>query len=192
MTHRLYCYVDESGQDTHGALFIVAVVITGEQRELLSQLLEQIEQKTGKGTRKWHKVTPQRRKTYITAVFQLMGEMRANCHIVAGLRFSRLDYLAQMAEIIAAALITQGDYRATILVDALEGKGPQILGARMRQLGANIRKVRGIRREENDPLLRLADAVCGLVRHAYEGNGEMQQIMQTAITNGMIVIDEQQ
>jgi hypothetical protein len=60
----------------------------------------------------------------------------------------------------------------------------------MRQLGANIRKVRGIRREENDPLLRLADAVCGLARHAYEGNGEMQQIMQTAITNGMIVIDE--
>jgi hypothetical protein len=86
--------------------------------------------------------------------------------------------------------MTQGEYRATILVDALEGKGSQILGARMRQLGANIRKVRGIRREENDPLLRLADAVCGLVRHAYEGNEEMQRIMQTAIANRMIVIDE--
>jgi hypothetical protein len=152
--------------------------------------LGQIEQESGKGTRKWHKVTPQRRQVYIAAVLQLIEKMRENCHIVVGLRFSTLDYLVQMADIVANALSFQEDYRATILVDALEAKGAQILGARMRQHGANIRKVRGIRREENDALLRMADAVCGLVRHAYEGDGEMQKFMQAAIAHGMIVIDK--
>ena len=30
---KLYAYVDESGQDTSGALFLVSVVITGAARE---------------------------------------------------------------------------------------------------------------------------------------------------------------
>ena len=29
MTTKLYCYVDETGQDTQGCLFLVAVVVTG-------------------------------------------------------------------------------------------------------------------------------------------------------------------
>jgi hypothetical protein len=191
VTHKLYCYVDESGQDTHGAVFIVAVVITSEQRESLLTSLEQIERTSGRGTRKWHKTIPQRRKAYITAALHLVDEQRSNCHIVVGLRFSTLDYLSQMAEIISAALMTQQDHRATVLVDALEAKGAQILGARMRQMGVNIRKVRGIRREENDPLLRLADAICGLARHAYENDMEMREAMQTALAKGLISIDHQ-
>ena len=33
MIHKLYCYVDESGQDTRGALFVVAAVVAAEDRE---------------------------------------------------------------------------------------------------------------------------------------------------------------
>ncbi len=46
---RLFCYVDESGQDTKGALFIVSVVITGQERESLIQICEAIERECGKG-----------------------------------------------------------------------------------------------------------------------------------------------
>ena len=42
-TKKLYCYVDETGQDTKGRFFLVAIVITGEEREELIKELEKIE-----------------------------------------------------------------------------------------------------------------------------------------------------
>ena len=33
MTQKFYCYVDETGQDTQGELFIVSVVIADQERE---------------------------------------------------------------------------------------------------------------------------------------------------------------
>jgi hypothetical protein len=51
---KLFCYIDESGQDTEGAYFIVAVVISDQQAiQGLGRTLEQIEQQTTKGRRKW-------------------------------------------------------------------------------------------------------------------------------------------
>ena len=45
---KLYCYVDESGQDPQSEIFIVAVVVTGEQRDKLLQPCEQLEKVSGK------------------------------------------------------------------------------------------------------------------------------------------------
>jgi hypothetical protein len=39
----------------------------------------------------------------------------------------------------------------------------------LRDLHIQTRKVRGVRKDENDALIRLADAVCGLVRDAEDG-----------------------
>lgn len=49
---KLYCYVDETGQDTQGELFIVSVVVTKKDREEITQSLEKFEQETGKGKTK--------------------------------------------------------------------------------------------------------------------------------------------
>ena len=40
---KLYCYVDETGQDTKGAMFLVVVVITAEDPDALRTALERIE-----------------------------------------------------------------------------------------------------------------------------------------------------
>ena len=50
---KLYCYVDESGQDTKGDLFLVSVVITEEERDELRRKLIKIEKTSQKGQRKW-------------------------------------------------------------------------------------------------------------------------------------------
>lgn len=50
---KLYCYIDETGQDNFGRLFIVAVVITGKKREDLRYLLRHIETTSEKGRHKW-------------------------------------------------------------------------------------------------------------------------------------------
>lgn len=52
---KLYAYVDESGQDTKGALFVVGVVVLETERESILKELEQIEEKSGKRVRKWNK-----------------------------------------------------------------------------------------------------------------------------------------
>jgi len=54
---KLYCYVDESGQDTEGRLFLVSVLLTSSEREGLRGRLREIEQTSGKGTRKWTRST---------------------------------------------------------------------------------------------------------------------------------------
>lgn len=46
---KLYCYVDENGQDTKGDIFIVSVVVTGKERDRLLNLCEEIEVESGKG-----------------------------------------------------------------------------------------------------------------------------------------------
>ena len=51
---KLYCYIDETGQDTLGELFIVAIVVTDERQRELEKSLEAIEASTGKKT-KWMK-----------------------------------------------------------------------------------------------------------------------------------------
>ena len=37
---RLFCYVDESGLDARSRLLVVAVIIAGEERDLLRQACE--------------------------------------------------------------------------------------------------------------------------------------------------------
>ncbi len=53
--NKLYCYVDETGQDTKGKLFIVVAVIVGEEKNEVEKYLESIEEQSGKGKRKWIK-----------------------------------------------------------------------------------------------------------------------------------------
>lgn len=42
---KLYCYVDETGQDTEGKLFIVVVIIVENEKEVVIEQIEEIEQK---------------------------------------------------------------------------------------------------------------------------------------------------
>lgn len=45
---KLYCYVDESGQDTKGEIFVVGIVILEQERERMEKELESIETISGK------------------------------------------------------------------------------------------------------------------------------------------------
>jgi hypothetical protein len=56
----------------------------------------------------------------------------------------------------------------------------------LRRSGIRAKKVRGVRKDENDALIRLADALCGFVRLAVEGNRAMQALLNTALANGFL------
>lgn len=76
----------------------------------------------------------------------------------------------------------------TILVDGLGEKDQRYYGSELRKLGVPSRKVRGIKKDENNALIRLADSICGFVRDIKEGDeGIAEKIFKEAVRNKVIV-----
>ena len=164
---KLYAYVDESGQDTKGVLFVVSVLVVEEHRETLLAELEAIETRTGKKNVKWHKARNLFRQAYIEEISHLP-------HLRYSVFFERFEdskeYLELTAFATAKAIFKRahGDYKVTVLVDGLNRREVTTFTKSLRDLRVQTRKVRGVRKDENDVFIRLVDAICGLVRDAHE------------------------
>ena len=184
MTTKLYCYVDESGQDTQGRLFLVAVVVTGEEREQLRGLCEELEDRSGKGSRKWSKTSAVRRIAYAQGIVdQRLFVGKLHYAVFEG----TTDYLAATVGAIAETLEDEAaeDYDATVFIDGLSRSLERAVGLSLRRSGAHVKKVRGLD-EEYDALMRLADAVCGLVRGALEGEPALMALGQRGMKAGIL------
>lgn len=184
MSRKFFCYVDESGQDTQGKLFIVSLVVAAWERDHLIQVCETIEQETGKGRVKWIKTSYSQRLAYIRQVLSRpIFQRKLNFAIYRNTR----DYATLTTQAIAQALNATGetDYKATILIDGLARTQERWVGNQLHQLGIHTKKVRGVKKDENDALIRLADAVCGLVRAATEGQVAMQALLEQGIRIGV-------
>jgi len=181
--------VDESGQDTRGKLFVVSVVVMAEERDDLTRVLEQIERETGKGRLKWHKASYHSRLAYIDRVIKL-GLLQGRLNFA--LYRDALNYL----ELTTRAVINSLDavdkpynYKATVLIDALPTSHIHLVGRYLRRSQVRFSKVRGIKRDENDVLIRLSDALCGFVRDAYENHVETRRLFEQAygLDSGCVV-----
>ncbi len=182
---KFFCYVDETGQDTRGELFIVAVVIADQERDQLRQACEDIERDSRKGRRKWIKTKYGRRLAYIRQVLERpIFEEKLNFAVYRDVQ----DYPSSTVQTIARALsaTAETDYRATILIDGLPRSLERMVGLQLRRLGIRAKKVRGLK-DENDALIRLADAVCGLVRGATEGQPAMRALFEQGIQTGVLI-----
>ena len=181
---KLYCYVDETGQDTKGKLFLVSVVITRSERERLRAKLRKIEQMSGKGIKKWTKATRVQRKKYIDIVI-------SDKDFVENIFYSRYSdthaYIDLTILTTAKALLDRAKppYETTIFVDGLRRTERHRFAAGLRRLKVKVRKVRGIR-EQSDEFIRLADAVAGFIRDSLEGDQIMGPLYQKAEQNKVI------
>ena len=185
MPQKFFCYVDESGQDTQGKLFIVSIVVAAWERDQLIQVCETIEQETGKGRVKWIKTRYSQRLAYIRQVLSKpIFQRKLNFAVYRNTR----DYATLTTQTIAQALSVTGenDYKATILIDGLPRTQERLVGNQLHKLGVHTKKVRGVKKDENDALIRLADTVCGLVRAATEGQAAMQALLEQEIRVGIL------
>lgn len=166
---KLYAYVDESGQDTRGLIFVVSVAVLDSEQRIVASELEKIEADTGKRNMKWHKSRHEFRVAYIDRLATVEALRRSVFFEVFkdGKEYLKLTTLAAAKAILRKA--GQEEYRVTVLVDGLKGSELPQFSRGLRELHIQTRKVRGVRREENDALIRLTDAICGLVRDADEG-----------------------
>jgi hypothetical protein len=85
---KLYAYVDESGQETSGAFFLVPMVITSAARDSLRKKPRTIERMSGKQAKKWTKARPAERAAYLQSVLQLSELM--GCIYYTRSRYARL------------------------------------------------------------------------------------------------------
>jgi hypothetical protein len=172
---KLYCYVDETGQDTAGRFFAVSVLITQAEREKLLKEIEAIEQESKKGNVKWKKARPEARKKYIEGIADLSD---LHDRVFFATYQDSKEYLVHTADAIAKSLRQKRGDRAIIYVDALsDAEQPKL----KRQLRPSVKiptQVRSVRKEENNAFIRLVDAICGLVRDADEGKEWAKKMVQ--------------
>jgi len=185
MTEKLYCYVDETGQDTHGDLYIVSVVVADAERDSAIELCEAIERESGKGRVKWVKASYAKRLDYIRRVLQ---EPTFKGKLNFAVYRNSLDYLPLTVLTVARTIVAceQRTYKATVLIDGLPRSHERWVGSELRHLRIQIKKVRGVRKDENDALIRLADAICGFVRAAWEGQVEVKKLFEQGKQSGLL------
>ena len=179
---KLYCYVDETGQDTAGKLYIVSVVIAQKDRDEIEKILEKIEKETGKGKTKWTRSKKEFKIAYLERVLTNKAFRRKIFH-----SFSK-DTRAyrELTLITIASAITnvkeKDDYKASIFIDGLQRTQIFRVGSGLRKIGVQTQKVRGIR-DESSAIIRLADTVAGLVREQAEGIGYAKKLYKIGTDN---------
>ena len=64
---------------------------------------------------------------------------------------------------------SEGDrYEVTVFVDGLKKKEIEVFTKGLRDLYIKTKKIRGVKKDENNAYIRLVDAICGLIRDTNE------------------------
>jgi environmental stress-induced protein Ves len=141
-THKLYCYIDETGQDTSAQLFIVAVIITDGRRNELSFFLEGIERTSGKHKRKWLKTRQAEREAYFKALLsnEFPGQIYTQAYNHDG-PYQDLEVLtaAQALNLYRRANNIADNYKVTVAIDGLSKGIALRVGREFRLLGVKTR-----------------------------------------------------
>jgi hypothetical protein len=175
---KLYCYADETGPDTKGKMFLVAVVITtSELRETIERNLEDVELKSGKGILKWRLTSQSSKRSYLLGI---LGIDTLQESLFYSVYRDTLDYFEQIAKTLAKAIIAFShfrDYQAIIYIDGLRKTEIKQVVKFLSMEGIKRRKVKGLR-DESSAYIRLADALAGFFRDYEEGNPYTKELFQ--------------
>lgn len=181
---KIYCYVDETGQDTKGKFFLVSVIVAEKDRDKLRDKLKKAEQVSGKKSRKWSKGNRSQRKKYIESI---INDKEFINKLFYAKYFDTKEYVDLTILATAKAILnkTNNNYKAVVFVDGLKRAERRCFAAGLRKLKVKIKKVRGLR-DQSDEFIRLADALAGFIRDAIEGDQMMNIIYKTAKKNNII------
>ncbi len=190
---KIFCRVDETGQDTKGQLFIVGVanVSNLEQARNLAEQLEQEplkQQRNGrsKGLRKWVKLKDEEQIAYVRLLLATNAFKGGLFYKVYSdtTRFQEctVDATIQSIKIYLSGRIAKVDVR----IDGLTESERQLYAKNLRKAGLRTDKVRG-GKDETDALIRLVDALCGFVRAAQTKQGRFAELLERAEREGFII-----
>lgn len=181
---KLYCYVDETGQDTGGRLFLVSVVITEKEQQELRKKLEMIESQNKKRFSKWIKTKKDIKQKYLQKIIEtnlFIDKIFFAQH--AQTKAYTKAIINTTAKVISKRAVKQ--YEANIYIDGLSRTERRKFASGLRKLRIKVRKVRGAR-DQSEIFIRLADAIAGFVRDYLEKEKYAQEFYQKAIQRRVI------
>lgn len=181
---KLYCYVDETGQDVGSEFFIVVAIVSDKKQDLLRRNLYKIESLTKIGKRKWHKSSSERKKQYLQLVIK---EEICRGEIYFGHYRKPIPYFLPMLDTIEKAILdkVKDDYKSIVYVDGIDKKKAKELTNALRIKKIRLSLVRSVR-DESEPLIRLADRWAGCIRASFLDKKEYKDIFKNAESKGYI------
>ncbi len=188
---KIYCYVDEAGQDVKSKFFIVVVVITKEPSLLRSHLLE-AERITKLGARKWHKSQQIRKMLYLNFILEKKVGMTT---IWIGHYKKPLPYFFPILDTLARSIQQKAERdkeplarcKAIIYIDGIDKKKASELTNALRLTGISLDKIKSSR-DESESLIRFADRWAGCMRAGLMGRINEKRIIERAKKSGHIVL----
>ncbi len=148
----------------------MSLVITERELEALQKKLEDIEESSGKRKLKWNKTKFDSRIAYLDLILkELKGEKVLRYSIFK--ETSDYDLATILAISKAMHFQEPKQYKTLIYIDALAKMKKRWYGTELWKLGVSTYKIQGVTRDENNPMIRLADTIAGWVRDSLEGGG---------------------
>ena len=182
---QLYCYVDESGQDTEGKFFLVAVVLTDqEKRETVEEELAEIEEASRKRKLKWNGANFERRLAYLDGIMRL-GLLEGSLFYAVYEGTKEYVRLTTNAVVQAVGVGAEEEYRVTVVIDGLNEKDVRRVALGLRQRRVRYRGVRGMQ-DGASAFLRLADVLAGFLRDYEEGETYTKDIVERLSARGVL------
>ncbi|HSW88937.1 MAG TPA: hypothetical protein VLG12_07275 [Candidatus Saccharimonadales bacterium] len=187
-TLKLYCYVDESGQNTLGQTFIVSIIVIDQERDELLTLCEQIEKISGKNKDKWGEAAHDRRMRYLRHIF---ADDRVRSCLRYAIFHQTTKYDTATIKGIVAAIKwkkPKDKFTTLVYVDGLAKTKRHEYAVKLRHFGIPVKKVQGIARDETNALTRLADAVAGFILDVLEDKSpEIKNLFQRVNKEGVLI-----
>jgi hypothetical protein len=188
ITRKLYCYVDESGQDALSRKFVVvAVVVPANLRDTYGEHVRKLEGGASTFGLKWHKTRSDRRIALLESVAK-RGIGQGQTYL--GLFDKPTPYFLPMVDTIERGITHASEGKrshAIVLVDGIDRKKSLELTNGLRSRGVRLNYVRSAR-DESEPLIRLADMWAGCARAAFLGQAQAKRLLDQGVTSGHLVI----
>jgi len=181
---KLYCFVDETGQDAGSNLFIVVTVIAWNDVRRLRLNLIELEKRLKIGSKKWHKLRPSSRTEFINAFLRIKCD---DLKIYFG-RFKKpVPYFFPTLEVIQRSLMSfPKPMEAVVSIDGLDAVSSKKMTNALRSKHLHLKLVKGWR-DESEVLIRLADRFAGCLRQAFlDYNEECKKLILRAEKNGIL------
>ena len=183
---KLYCYVDEAGQDDSSKVFTaVAVGVSGDERDTLENTAVELEDAARTGRRKWNSARHDRRIAYLN---KILDRKIAKSNVFFGVYEKPIPYFFPVVEIIEKTIkrMAEKDYTARVYVDGANKTVAKALTNALRSRGISTRMVRG-KREESEALIRLADMWAGCIRSAFLNKKDAKELFERAKRDGHLI-----
>jgi hypothetical protein len=175
---KFYAYIDESGQDTKGKFFVVSVLILENNKDLISKKLEKIEI-TSKKPKKWLKTRYQNNQKYIETISKTDFLKQS---IFFDTFYNTKEYLKCTAQGTSRAILnktkSKKNYTTIIYIDGFEKTEIENFKKEIKSFNIKRQKIRGVKKDENNVFIRLADAICGLVMQSQKQNQWAKDILE--------------